>query len=96
MVSDTQLQVTTVMDRFFEWAESQGMTNAQLAKCLRYSERQIYRFKAGDSSDKDNFEARAIAAFGDEVRVLFENSVWHADHILDDCRRPVKRERRAD
>jgi hypothetical protein len=64
------------MKQFFEWAiEVRGYDMTRLAAALGYSERHLYRIRAGEISNLRNFEARAIARFGDEVRSFFAPSV---------------------
>lgn len=64
------------MHKFFTWAiEVKGFNMTQLAAALGYSERHLYRIRAGGTTDLVNFRARVIAHFGDEVRPFFTPEV---------------------
>lgn len=64
------------MHEFFTWAiEVKGFNMTQLAAALGYSERHLYRIRAGGTNDLINFRARCIAHFGDEVRSFFSPEV---------------------
>lgn len=70
---------------FFEWADEQGLSIAELSKRLQYSERHLWRIKAGDSPITEGFKARVVYAFGDATRSLF------LDPVSDEKRRFIGR-----
>jgi len=55
----------------FEWAEHEGIRMADLAERLGYSERHLWRIKAGDSPVTQQFMARVVLHLGEWARSLF-------------------------
>lgn len=67
------------MDKFFDWADAQGLTMRELARRLGYTERHLYRIKNGETQDTRNFQAHVIVEFGDDVRSFFGHRVTAND-----------------
>lgn len=61
--------------KFFDWASKQGLSIADLSKRLGYSERHLWRIKAGHSPITEGFKARVVYTFGEDTRSLFLDSV---------------------
>ena len=70
--------------RFFEWAADKGLSMADLGQKLGYSERHLWRLKAGDYPITEGFKARVVYAFGDDARSLF------LDTVSDNSGQPVR------
>jgi hypothetical protein len=67
-----------MFDEFFEWATcSKGLSLTVLADRLGYSLRHVYRIRDGKVQRPVSFSARAVAAFGDDVRKFFPTKEMH-------------------
>lgn len=61
--------------RLFDWAIEQGLSLAELAEMLGYSERQLYRIRDGEYPVTEVFQARVVLRLGDWARSLFFDGV---------------------
>lgn len=57
---------------FFDWAKARGLNKEDIARELGYNPSSIYRLAGGGTRRLDNFKARAILHWGDQVRGFFE------------------------
>lgn len=55
----------------FDWAAQKGLTIADLAACLGYSERHLLRMRDGEYPVNEQFAGRVVLRLGDWARSLF-------------------------